>query len=86
LRVTQSGETIGQFDGRRVGAAVIARAKRHLLHLARCGVDQRLAAVAATDVPQAGKSVDKAVAVGVDQVRAFGLDPNPGVGVARVLV
>jgi len=57
-----------------------------LLHLFAGRIDQRLASVSATHVPQTGQSIDKPIAIGIDQVRTLSLDPDPGVGMAGILM
>ena len=40
----------------------------------------------AAHVPQAGQPVDKPIAIGIDQVRPLGLDLDPGMCVAGIVV
>jgi hypothetical protein len=57
-----------------------------LLHLFGGCIDQRLASMTATDIPQTGQPIDETIAIGIDQMRTLALDPDPRIGVARVVM
>ena len=79
-------ELLGKLDRARVGAAGIPGRVRHLGELLATGLDQLAAAVACGVVPEAGKAIDEAIPVCIDEEGPFPTDPDLAGGVGGTAV